>query len=138
MKLLEIRRATRHRRAQQSFLDFVVSGRSLYEELFRRGFGYVSCLGWLADPHDQDARARLLLEQEGDLPSGRTALYICPECADLGCGAISVRILREGADMVWTELGHENNYEDGFAPLPKLGPFRFKEADYRKTVLTIA
>ena len=137
MKTLELRWATRERHAQQRFLDFIVSGRSLYEELRRRGGDYVSCLGWLADPHDARARARLVLEQKGDLPNGRVSLFICPECGDLGCGAVTATIVRDGADIVWTEVGHASGTDGTFHPFDRLGPFRFREADYRRAVLAI-
>ena len=137
MKTLELRWTRREGHAQQTFLDFVVSGRSLYAELCRRGNDYISCLGWLADPHDEEARARLLLERRGDLPSGRVSLYICPECGDLGCGAVSVALEPDGEDIIWKEFGHENDYDESFILIERLGPFRFRLADYRQAILSI-
>jgi hypothetical protein len=79
---------------KRKFLDFLVDGVSLYEEIGRRS-DLVSTV-WIDPPmprEDQDkAIRRLLALDTGDLPNGRVSLYVCPECGDLGCGVISVQI----------------------------------------------
>ncbi|HIP77519.1 MAG TPA: hypothetical protein EYH07_03530 [Kiloniellaceae bacterium] len=134
MKTLQLKWVLRHGNAQHSFLDFVVSGRSLYGELRRRGDDYVSCLGWLADPQDDHARARLLLERPGDLPSGRVALYICPQCGDLGCGTVSVAVVRDDDGFVWQDFGYESDNGEAFTPLERLGPYRFEAEAYEDAI----
>ena len=58
---------------------------------------------WLEPPF-YDARLRLLGRLPADLPPGRVAVFVCPECADLGCGAVTVRlelqddVVRSGED----------------------------------------
>ena len=136
MKTLQLKWAVRYGNAEHSFLEFVVSGRSLYGELRRRGGDYVSCLGWLADPQDDHARARLLLERQGNLPSGRNALYICPQCGDLGCGSVSVAVARDDDAFVWQDFGYESDTGEAFTLLEKLGPFRFDAEAYRKAIVT--
>lgn len=37
---------------------------------------------------------RLVGEASGDLPDGRVSLYVCPECGDLRCGAVTARLRR--------------------------------------------
>ena len=135
-----VRRGSKSQR-QVSFLDLVVScgpsHKSLYDELCRRGYDYVSCIGWLSSELDREARARLALESPGDLEGGRSALYICPECADLGCGAISVLVSPDGADIVWSGFGLQNNYEEGFIAEERLGPFRFDAEQYLDALQTV-
>lgn len=75
---------------------------------------------------------RLLATEPGDASDGRISLYVCPECGDLGCGAITIRIVGTSGEIVWRDFGYENNYEahverELFAPL---GPYRFDRADY--------
>ena len=75
---------------------------------------------------------RLLLADGGDASENRVSLFICPECGDLGCGAITVRIERLDTGIVWRDLGYENNYEptvdlDWFATV---GPFMFEPHVY--------
>jgi hypothetical protein len=133
MKSLELRRVFEARRGER--LDFVVSGRSLYKELRRRGFDVIPRLGSGLVPVDSETRDLLLLDKNGDTSSGRVALYICPECGDLGCGAVSVRITRDTTDIVWSEFAWETNCQDHFQPIDNLGPFRFRELAYRSAVL---
>ena len=127
-------RAGSSNKTEVQFLDFVVSGRSLYDELCRRGYDYVSCLGWLVAEYDREARERLTLKAQSDLPDGRCALFICPECADLGCGAISAHVTQDGDWVTWSNIGYENNYEDGYISEDQLGPFVFSASEYIKAI----
>lgn len=70
---------------------------------------------------------RLLMVEPGDLPGGRVSLYICPECGDIGCGAITVRIERRGLEIIWSDFGYENNYENNveLESFCSIGPFHF-------------
>lgn len=112
------------------FLDFVVSGRSLLKEFRHRGYDVAPRI-----PLASETRELLLLEKEADMPNGRVAIYVCPQCGDLGCGAVSVKIVREGADIIWDQFGWENDYDGEFWPFEKIGPFRFDEAEYRIAIL---
>jgi hypothetical protein len=94
------------------FLDFVVDGQSLYErfadnaqapyELYRADT--IGCLGWLGPEADADAASRLLGEAPPDIED-RVAIYVCPECADLFCGAVTARVERDGDEVVWRKFG---------------------------------
>jgi hypothetical protein len=132
MKSLELRWVFAPGRGK--LLDFVVSGRSLYGEFRRRGYDVVPRLGSDLVPVDVETRALLLLEKEGDTPSGRVALYRCPLCGDLGCGAIAVRIARQGRGILWSEFAWETGYGDIW-PIERLGPILFSEQQYRQALL---
>ena len=115
-------------------LDFVVSGRSLYRELVSRGYDLIPRTGPLLVPTDVTTRELLLLERDGDTPRGRVALYFCPLCGDLACGAVSVRILRDASAITWVDFAIEydgfEEDEDTFQILPRLGPYKFDEVQY--------
>jgi hypothetical protein len=135
MKTLELRWVFERRRGE--CLDFVVSGRSLYKELHRRGYDVVPRLGTELVPVDSEMRDLLLLdEKKGDTPTGRVALYRSALGGGLGDGVVSVRIERENADIVWSEFAWETDCADDFHPIENLGPCRFREADYRKAIVT--
>jgi hypothetical protein len=134
MKTLEIKWAHSKRRGKR--LDFYVSGRSLLKAVERRGYDLVPRLGSELLPIDMETRALLLLEKCGDTPGGRVGLYVCPLCGDYGCGVVSVRITREGSDILWSEIGYENGHDEGFLQIEKLGPFRFDEKAYRQALMT--
>lgn len=119
-------------RTQRDFLDFVVDGQSLSAMVG----DYISCLGWLDSDENAKAARRLVLEEPADLPNNRRTLYICPECADIGCGAFSLVVERVGNQIIWRDFGFENNYEgmvhtEGFE---EVGPIAFKRDDYEKVI----
>jgi hypothetical protein len=75
---------------------------------------------------------RLLATEPGDASDGRVSLYVCPECGDLGCGAITVRIEGTSGEILWRDFGYENNYEAHVerGPFASLGPYRFDRVEY--------
>lgn len=70
----------------------------------------------------------------GALEPGRFPLYVCSECADLGCGALTVAVERQSDDdpVTWSDF----RFEDGHTPLSEhpslagLGPFTFPAGRY--------
>lgn len=119
-------------RTQRDFLDFIVDGQPLSELVGDQ----VSCLGWLAPEGNAKAARRLLLEEPADLPNDRRTLYVCPECGDIGCGAVSLVVERAGDRIIWRDFGYENNYEgivhaESFVGV---GPFTFDRAPYKRAI----
>jgi hypothetical protein len=115
-------------RAAVRFLDFIVDGIHLSSRMGDR----VTPFGWGSKPLQLEAVDRLLGRCTPDLPSTRVALYVCPECGDLGCGAVGVVVERAGSTVVWRSFAYENNYDgmvhhEGYYDL---GPFEFAESEY--------
>ena len=122
-------------RVDRSFLDFVVDGLSLYDEIGRRS-DLVSTL-WISPPapeEQQKAVRRLLGLEQGDLPGDRVSLYVCPECGDVGCGAITLKIEFAVDEVRWSDFGYENTYEESIdrASYGSIGPFRFSRQAYEE------
>jgi hypothetical protein len=94
--------------SKRRFLDLVVDGVSFYDEIAKRGLDYISFLGWsgMAD-FERKAIARLLGDAEPDAAEGQCTVYVCPECADIGCGAITVKVERNGDRVSWTNVSYE-------------------------------
>jgi hypothetical protein len=67
-------------------------------------------------------------------------LYVCPECGDINCGAVTAMVEEEGDQIVWKQFGHERGYHLDGQPLADLsqyeavGPFRFAKRQYRETL----
>ena len=72
----------------------------MLKEIERRGHDRIPRLGSELLPIDSETRDFLLLERNGDTPSGRVALYVCPLCGDYGCGVVSVKVTRDGTDIL--------------------------------------
>jgi len=118
-------------RTERRYLDFVIDGVAL-SSCFDADF--ISPFGWLAVPDQVATIDRLCRQKAPDLAHGRTSLYICPECGDLGCGAVSVLVRGGPGVVVWSDFGIQNNYEDvvhreGFEGI---GPFTFDGLLYHK------
>ncbi len=119
-------------RTQRDYLDFVVDGQPLSSMIS----DCVSCLGWFNPEDNATAARRLILEEPADLPDNRRTLYVCPECADVGCGAISLVVEQVGDQIIWRDFGYENNYErvvqtEGFETG---GPIVFDRGEYERVI----
>jgi hypothetical protein len=40
------------------------------------------------------------------------AIYICPECGDIGCGAYCCKIEKINGMYIWKDFSYENNFEE--------------------------
>ena len=118
-------------RTERRFLDFVIDGVALSTRL---NADYISPFGWFDAPEQDASIDRLLRNKPPDMPHGRTSLYICPECGDLGCGAITLSVARGPGVIIWKDFGIENNSWDmvqteGFE---NIGPFTFDGSRYHE------
>jgi hypothetical protein len=97
------------------FLDYAIDGERLYPRMLRRGFDTVTPL-WLDAPmprYGVESVERLLGTRPGDAPQGRVCVYVCPECGDLGCGAVTIRLVLTDHSVEWRDWGYQNDYDDG-------------------------
>ena len=95
---------------ERRYLDFVVDGASLLDRL--RGPDLVSGLGCWPSEFEHESLRQLLAQAPGASPSGRVPLYVCGECGDLGCGAITAIVERTPAGFAWRDFAFENDYDD--------------------------
>lgn len=73
----------------------------------------------------------LLGEAAPDLASGRVPIFICPECGDLGCGAITVVVERHRDTVIWRDFGWDVNYDTGEDHIRlQIDPLVFDRAQY--------
>jgi hypothetical protein len=118
----------------RSYLDFVINGISLAERVTSAGFDLIGVFSksWIPEANEA-ALKRLLLEESPDFPNGRCSVFVCGECGDLGCGAVSVHISALDDTVIWKDFGFQNNYasEICFEKLRDLGPFHFDVESYR-------
>jgi hypothetical protein len=120
-------------RTQRDYLDFVVDGDPLSEKV---GGDLASCLGWFVPEQNAKAIHRLMLKEPADLPNNRYSLYVCPECGDLDCGAVSVAIERAGDKIIWRDFGFQTGYDKTvrYEELESIGSFTFDRAQYRNAL----
>ncbi len=117
--------------AQRAWLDFIVDGTPLRRRLKKTD--NVTGLGWLPPAEQSTYRDRLLLDAPPDSPTGRCSLYVCGECGDLSCGAVTVRVRRTPAGIEWADFAFEVDYLNApMDTMPDVGPFVFEEPHYRQ------
>lgn len=115
------------------FLDFVIDGVSLFDRI---SGDFASCLGWFLPEQNEKAFQRLLLIENADFPDDRRSLYVCPECGDLGCSAVSAVIERVEDAIIWRDFGYQNNYDENiiFDEYRDIGPFIFDADEYSHVI----
>lgn len=124
-------------KSERHFLDFVVNGQSLWEALGKRhDMVSILCSEYVA-AETAKAVNRLLLREDADLPNDRRSLFVCSECGDVGCGAITIVVAKLDATITWNAFGYENSYEEKVAldEYGAVGPFTFNATTYRQTLL---
>jgi len=123
-------------KSERHFLDFVVDGKSLWEALGERhDMVSILCSEYSSD-ETAKAVGRLLLNGNADLSNDRHSLFVCSECGDLGCGAITAVVERQGEKITWKAFGYENTYEDKIFldTYSTVGPFTFDATTYEHTL----
>lgn|SRR3982751_2539023 len=115
--------------------DFLVDGRSLADVLGATKRDLVGRLD--RDRRDWNAESVRVLtgEAAADFGDDRVMLFVCPECADLGCGAITAAFRLDGDTIIWSDFQHENNYDESMTTrFPEVGPFTFAAGAYRRVL----
>jgi hypothetical protein len=117
-------------------VDFLVNGFSLFaatKAAERDMCGcfspdYATCGNKLAERENDRLAKIFTFELPGEIAPDRPALFICPQCSDLGCGAITFRLSRAGDKVRWSDFGYENNYDEAYSDFESfvaIGPFEF-------------
>jgi hypothetical protein len=127
----------RRGKSERHFLDFAIDGQSLWVQLRKPDMVSVLCSEHAAAARHESVRSIRRLLEKADFPNNRRSLFICAECGDLGCGAMTSLIVREGEVVIWKEFGFENTYEDNvmLAPYEGVGPFIFDAQAYQRLFL---
>jgi hypothetical protein len=123
----------------REWLDFVIDGASLQGTLNETS--NIGFIWWPGSDYQQQMIRQLLLEQPSELETGRRLLYVCPECGDVGCGAITVVVEEEDDCFVWSQFAVERDWEIEDLPMldptgyEHFGPYRFDKRQYREALL---
>jgi hypothetical protein len=94
-------------RTRREYLDFVIDGKSL-QDLLDPG-EMIGCLGWQSSTEEQVLIDQLLLKRPSPIGDDRVPIYICPECGQLDCGAVTVQIQKSKSGIVWSNLGFQKD-----------------------------
>lgn len=120
-----------------TYVDFIISGQSLGKLAGAFTADQIGIFGWIPDKwHENDRVDEFLGLIPPELATGRTSFYVCPECGDIGCGAVTAKIEVTDKEVIWKEFGYETNYSApdlANANYQAIGPFIFEKTAYVKT-----
>lgn len=118
---------------ERFFYDFIIDGKSLLKK-FLGNADMIGCFSQAID--SSEVYSQLLCLSTPTLLSGRVLLYNCPECGDIGCGAIACKVSRAENTYVWSDFAYENGYSEP-DPLGNVGPFTFKAEQYENVLRSV-
>lgn len=132
LSLIPAVRAPGPETSERHFLEYKVGRRSLSDVVELGDF--ISVLGWLPRELEQQHARRLLMRLPAPFRSGRVPIYVCPECGDLGCGAVTARIHRVGTQVTWSDFAQEGPQREPIALDQSDDPreFTFEWDSYRQ------
>lgn len=120
-------------RAERWAWDFVIDGRPLSTLI---AGDIIGVLGWCGAAWDLAVTEKLLRRASPDLPPDRVALYVCPECGDVTCGAATASISLAGDEVMWQDFRWEGSPDGaGTESALQLGEFRFDRHTYERLLL---
>ena len=99
--------------SDRQYLDYIISGQPLREYLGIKSKSSVTPFGFFPSKEEQKRILKeLRLQQKTQLPGDRIELYICECCGEIGCGAITVKIIDKGDKIVWTHFANQSGPDE--------------------------
>jgi len=121
-------------------IDFFINNNSLLD-LLVKNYGehndFIGCFTKGLKKLNKYSKNKLLNISKPETKNGRMAIYICPECADISCGAYCCKIEKINGIYIWKDFAYENDYEDAKI-INNVGPFYFNEKLYEKIILKLS
>ena len=111
LQLLSAIRQGGSNKTEREYLDFIISGQSLKRILGAEKADFISSISLeTTKEYFKYILNVFRLKEKSELESGRVMLYVCPECGDIDCGAITAVILDVGDRIIWRDFGYETGY----------------------------
>ncbi len=96
--------------SDRQYLDYIISGQPLRAYLGINSKSSVTHFGFFSSKDVQKIILKeFRLQKKTQLVGDRIELYICDCCGDIGCGAITVRIIDKGDKIVWTHFANQSD-----------------------------
>lgn len=124
----------------RKYIDFIVNGQSLEKLLHIAPYGEIGTFGWSENiEYENKCVDEFLGLEKSELESGRTSFYVCGECGDIGCGAITAKIIVTEKAVIWKDFAYEDLSEEelDFTDYKGIGPFEFDKIEYSITISTL-
>lgn len=135
MNSLILDKATRKIGTNQTprdYLDFFISGKSLRTILNIENADFITLFVWggvISNDYYRHILNVFRLKEKSKLHTGRAMMYVCPECGDIDCAAITAIIKDYGSKIIWSDFGYETGY-GGVTETYEIEPIEFDRANY--------
>ena len=121
----------------RQYLDFIISGQSLRDYLGIKNKSSVTPFGFFPSKEEQKrALKEFRFQQKTQLSGNRVEIYVCENCGDIGCGAITAKIIDRGDRIVWTEFANQSDQEEISEPID-VEEIEFNRQNYFKALSTV-
>jgi hypothetical protein len=131
LSLNKARRKIKVNQTPREYFDFFVSGNSLRRILNIETADYVTLFGWGTNQeYDRHILNVFRLKEKSQLDSGRAMIYVCPECGEIDCGAITANIKDFGDRIIWDDFGYETGYGGLTETYDQLKAIEFERTSY--------
>lgn len=126
-------------KSNRKYVDFVVSEQSLGLLFGLPDLDLIGCLGSTSSKeYENDLIDELIGNRLPLLKSKQTPIYVCPECGDVACGAITVKIEFVGDKIIWNNFAYENGESDpDFSKFKTIGSYTFNKETYTQTLASL-
>ncbi len=133
-----IKRRVGHNQTPTDSIDFLIDGNSLFDLLTagKRDLVGVFSPRW----EDNETKAKIYkAEKLSDLTDHRVVVFGCGECCDIGCGGITMSVVRERAPnrIVWRDFAFENEIDEAVTDRTSyaaIGTFEFADEEYYRVI----
>lgn len=119
-------------KSERIYFDFLVDKEPMSEILKTTKFDMIGavCKSKHTD-YELGKIKEFTLQTKSELEGGRVIIYGCAECLDIGCGAFTAKIEKNGNSIIWRDFAYENGYEEtDFDEYKEIGPFEFEVNNY--------
>jgi hypothetical protein len=118
---------------ERHYLDFIISGQSLLDILGVSNLDFVTPLALdIHSNYEKELTEIIATKRKSNLESGRVMLYICPECGDFDCGAITVHIEVSDNKIIWKDFAYEDGIEGLVEKYSKIESIEFEVNEYNQ------
>jgi hypothetical protein len=127
------KRTRRENNSERNYYDFNISGQSLMTILKADNRDLISPFGWGDKNYEQEIIKEFTGQKNPQISGERLMIYVCAECGDLGCGAITAELKIIDTKVIWKNFRYEDNSSEiDFTSFKDIPPFEFDRSDYFK------
>jgi len=128
----KFRKGEGSQKPERKYIDFVVSGQALSQLFAIADLDLIGTFGWSENKAEESRQLDEFLGLKPDaLKTNRTSFYVCPNCGDIGCGAITASIEVTETSVIWKDFSLGTDYsEPELETYKHIGPFVFEKNMY--------